>query len=244
MTSYIGVTGFMHWHELGAALVSLPESCPRSLMVGVLASSKTLAGATNKYPNRYPAVGNIEGIFAKLPRTLNLIHYATDERETLARQLEQLIGLAGPSLNGFQLNVSWPEPATFEILRGKTVVLQLNGRATAELTPEQVAAKLDPYAGLVTDVLVDLSGGRGLPFDPKRAAELLQAIDERHPTMGLGVAGGLSVETMGLVVDLAERFPRLSVDAEGRLRDEQDDLDSDRVGDYVRAAARLFKRVR
>jgi hypothetical protein len=245
LAPYIGVTGFMKKTEVSAALETLdrlPNASTHKLMVGVLASSKTLAGRSNKWPNRYPDVQDIAALFPLHRRTVNLIHYATDDRRALADQLEMLVHLGGKRLDGFQLNIRWPEPATIVVPPDLRIVLQL-GRGALEESgndPEFVAKCLDAYGGVITDVLVDASGGRGIPIDPGAAQAYVRAIGARHPRLGIGVAGGLSSQTVGLLRPLAGLFPNLSVDAEGRLRTAEDHLDIGAMKTYIAVANALL----
>lgn len=97
---YIGITGFMSSDEVRLILDTFIKSRPwvrnsfgqtvfrgkndRILMVGVLASMKTLYGKTNKWPNRYPKIEDIKNIFlCNSKHLLNLIHYGTKHAETL-----------------------------------------------------------------------------------------------------------------------------------------------------------------
>ncbi len=240
---YIGVTGFMQRSEVSAVLDGLSGRGDHQLMIGVLASSKTLSGARNKWPNRYPPVEDIAGVFPPDRRTVNLIHYATDDPPTLSEQLERLIRLGGEWLDGFQLNIRWPEPGTIPAMpKGMRIVLQLGPQALKDASgPGDVAARLDAYRGRITDVLVDMSGGLGVPIDTDAAQAYVQAICDRHPRIGIGVAGGLSTETIDRLAPLVSRFPFLSMDAEGRLRTEDDELDRSKAKAYVAAATALFK---
>src|SRR3989344_2763546 len=81
---YIGVTGFMTPQEVRAGLRGFGASSGRKLMVGVLASSETLAGRTGKWRRRYPKIERIHEIFQAHPSALNLIHYSTDKPNTLS----------------------------------------------------------------------------------------------------------------------------------------------------------------
>lgn len=242
---YIGVTGFISREEVSAAIEALdglPNWSTRMLMVGVLASSKTLCGETNKWPMRYPSIRDIARLFPPHRRTVNLIHYATDDQHTLCEQLAQLMELGGRYLDGFQLNVTWPEPNSIDIGNGKRVVLQLNRRALGESNnnPENVAKQLDHYTSFITDVLIDASGGRGLPMDVEVTEQYMRAISARHRELGIGVAGGLSHEGMGRLRMLADKFPNMSVDAEGRLRTHDDHLNIEGMTKYISVADGLF----
>lgn len=246
MDPYIGITGFMSETEVWAMLDCLPDESPRQLMVGVLASSKTLAGGTNKYPNRYPKISALDDVFVHDERALNLIHYATDDRDTLGAQLKKIwfsVALA----EGFQLNVAWPNPnALYDLIASQwspRFVLQIGARAQAEANhdPRRLAERLAEYDGLIDGILLDGSGGRGVPLDAAALRPALEAIAGRWPKLGLGVAGGLCAATLPLVAPLLRDFPNLSIDAEGRLRDPStDSLDLDLARDYVARATKLF----
>lgn len=245
---YIGVTGFMTSNEVLYALSCVPESSHRKLMVGVLGSQKTIfMGSQNRWPNRYPDPGDIGSIFQRHPSALNLVHYNTKNPETLLRQMLMVTQLGGPNFQGFQLNVAWPLPQALEAYRGAYpemhIVLQVGGGAFKEISdsPENLAERVaDEYVGLIDYLLLDPSGGFGKPFDPTRAREYLEALEARNLDIGLGVAGGLSSTTLDLVELLADDFPDLSIDAESRLRDEDDTLDLDLTGDYIRTALQIF----
>ncbi len=58
---YVGVTGFMSSQEVIDTMKNINfKKAERLLMVGVLASSKTIRGGANKWPNRYPPLGEIK----------------------------------------------------------------------------------------------------------------------------------------------------------------------------------------
>lgn len=246
---YIGVTGFMTRGEVLAILSGMPRG--RLLMVGVLASAKTLRGEPNSWPNRFPPTGEICNIFVYDPRALNLIHLATDDPTNLERQLELAInhsssGFSGSALNGFQLNMVWPDPnklrAVFE-RRKLRIVLQIGSTAFRKVDEdaEKLAIKLDDYIGIATDILFDLSGGLGREIDAARALPVLRAVRARHPNLGLGVAGGLSAETIHLIDPIIQEFPDVSIDAEGKIRDDKDArLNLEKTAHYIGKATRAF----
>jgi len=243
---YIGVTGFTVKREVTAATNvydDLSDKGERLLMIGVLASSKTLAGRPNKWPNRYPKVQNISQLFPPHRRTVNLIHYATDDQATLSEQLQKLELLGGRNLDGFQLNMAWPDPNLIIVSEGKRVVLQLGRRALEDFSdnPENVARQLEHYKGIVTDVLIDASGGCGVPMDLEIVEDYVHTLIARHGSwLGIGVAGGLFHENMSQLRQLVEKFPNISVDAEGRLRTASDNLHYGLVESYILAASELF----
>ncbi|MGK3995019.1 hypothetical protein [Sorangium sp. So ce1024] len=241
---YCGISGLVSRTEVLAALAAFPD-CGRQLMVGVLASEKTLAGQTNRYFRRYPKVENISHVFVDDPRCLNLLHYGADTPPD-ATTLIRLFELAGPLCHGFQFNGAWPYRADLFRLheaaahRGRDlrVVLQVrvpNRQGTATVTwPSH-----GHYGGLFSDILLDASGGTGRAFDYSYAETWVEEVRARYgDKIGVGIAGGLCAETLAPVAPvLAEGA---SCDAEGRLRDGADGggrLDLDRVKAYLAAAA-------
>lgn len=239
---YIGVTGFMSRLEVEAVLSIFPENGPRDLMVGVLASAKTMAEPPIpvRWPQRYPRKEDIADIFVDDPRAVNLVHYATDDRHTLGEQLPRIPG--GDLMHGYQLNVAWPSINPMkQATKDRRVVLQIGRKAVEEAkdSPSQVAWELSFYRDFVTDVLFDPSGGKGLPLDLDRAAAFVKAIAEACPTLGIGIAGGLSADRLPEVAPLLKRFPFLSIDAEGRLRTENDHLDPGLTLAYVQRALEI-----
>lgn len=245
--AYIGVTGFMTKDEVLAVLNTLPAGFQRLLMVGVLASSKTIAGQKNKWPDRYPAVDNLPRIFTQHPLALNLIHYNTKDLGSLLQQLLWVDHLLGGDFNGFQLNIAWPDPKVLEQLHEQRpnlkIVLQIGAHAfeLVEHSPERLVQKIaNEYLGLVNHVLLDPSGGLGQPFDPVKTKAYLDALHEFADRVGIGVAGGLGPDTLAPLKSLLMEYSYLSTDAEGKLRDSADKLNLLSVTNYVWGVAELL----
>jgi hypothetical protein len=242
---YIGVTGFMSSAEVEAVLGVVPEKSRYSLMVGVLASRATLRGELGKWPGRYPNVKNIKDIFVPSPKAVNLIHFAIVDRLSLSDQLKELAAIAGPCLHGFQLNIVWPNPRDLAVIAGRNmrVVLQIGAKALGQsMLPLTFREFIGAYDGLITDILIDPSGGTGLPFNIETTRARLSIIREYFPHLGFGVGGGLSWETIDAIAPLVSEFPGLSIDAEGRLRTPQpeDKLDVERAKQYVTRAVQIM----
>lgn len=237
---YIGVTGFMSRSEVDQALGSFPEEAQHRLMVGVLMSSKTLAGKTNKWPNRYPKREAIADIFTDDPRALNLIHYNTDNPNNLFEEVQQIVEFVGPRCDGFQFNLTWPSPAEIEKIRmtfpEKYLLLQIGSAAMdeAEDSTGLFCEYLDWYVPHIDAILIDPSGGIGKPFDAEKCLKYLKAIPPEW-NLELGIAGGLSDKTAHLLDPIPGHFPKINIDAEGRLRTPQpeDALDMEAVDGYI-----------
>lgn len=228
---YLGVTGVCRREDCLALLERTPD-VGRKIMLGVLMSGKTIRGVRNNWPQRYPEAREVADIFVAHPRALNLVHFNTKEPEKLVEDLAKVMELGGANCHGVQLNMAWPSPNLVEMFRDMfplaTVVLQVGSRAFADTGPSPIVLAervADWYGGSIDYVLLDPSGGEGkalssedlLPFVKKLYARAVPA------AIGVGVAGGLSAETMDLMDRLWDRYPDLSIDAEGKLRDEPED---------------------
>lgn len=123
-------------------------------------------------------------------------------------------------------------------------MLQVGDRSfqMIDYSPEKLAKKVkDEYADIIDYILLDTSGGLGKPFEPELMKEYLLVLKEKNPEIGLGVAGGLSSTTLGILGPLVADFPDLSIDAEGRLRDQNDCLDIYLAGQYLLKSLEIFK---
>jgi hypothetical protein len=252
---YIGVTGFMGQADVREILFVYPKDARHKLMVGVLMSNKTLAGEKNKYPRRYPEKDAVADIFVDHPQALNLIHYHTsNSNHAMVMEMVNVMALAGPHCHGFQLNVRWPYPKAIEDYhrdrrfgifghKDDIIVLQCGRGAMEEVgnSPKKLAERVKDYDGLVSYVLIDPSGGKGEAFDSGFAYDCLCELTRAVPNMGIGVAGGLSAQSINNICNLLTTHPDISVDAEGRLRDTNDDLNITATVEYVVAANRLFR---
>ncbi len=246
---YIGVTGFISPAEVLRTLEGSDlQKANRLLMVGVLASLKSLQGIANKWPGRYPLIGEVAGIFPNNEDCLNLVHFNTKEPESLLSQMLAVTDIAGENFNGFQLNIAWPSAGVLESYKkfhpDKTIVLQIGGGAFEKVShsPKNLAEKVNnEYAQYIDYLLLDPSGGTGKPFDPSIARSYLEALSAKTNDFGLGVAGGLSPTTLDLIQPLVKDFPDLSIDAEGRLRNTGDDsLNVEVARDYIQKSLELF----
>ncbi len=212
-TNYVGVTGFTTREQVAAVLPALRHNY--RLMVGVLVSQKTLAGLPNKYPLRYPKVADVADVFVDDPRCLNLVHYCSSTPPDVDT-LQKLADVAGPRCHGYQFNGAWPEPDALA-----TVLGQKGLRLVLQLQPGVFVGDLFPYyrEGLVTDVLIDGSGGRGEAIPLDGATHTRVNVLRGTTAWGVGIAGGLcEAEILRLLVFLCAH-PNLSLDAEGKLRD-------------------------
>lgn len=244
---YVGVSGITTPEQARAILNMWPASAPpQSLMLGVLTSAKVLAGGERNA--RSPAPESFASIFQDDPRALNLVHYFTKDPTTLDADLLRCVD--GDLCDGAQINVAWPPPEAlqgFQRYAPKLIrtVLQIGPKMLADyhygVVAELVADR--EYRGLITDVLIDISGGTSTPtsepIDPRWARKMVEAVRVWNPYLGIGIAGGLCAEALPSVAALVAEHD-LSIDAEGKLRNARDELDLGKVRAYLNAAAAMW----
>ena len=259
MQSYIGITGFTSFDDVAFAIQFVPKNSTRLLMVGALASYKSLRGIPMKeyWAKQTPLLGSLSDFLLnddRRRRVVNLVHYSSEpeHHEWLADDLIDVARATGHPLDGFQLNIPWPNPRLLVnfhnrcVLRKREIVLQIS-RASIELaggTPEGVIAKLGDYHHLAHALLFDMSGGRGEPVDLQHAQHYLRAFVDAGLPFKLGVAGGLGPNSMEPIKKLLEEFQEFWGDARGRLRDANNRLDPMAVSAYLGYSFSLVHQLR
>ncbi|MEA3249412.1 MAG: hypothetical protein U9Q03_03580 [Patescibacteria group bacterium] len=247
---YIGVTGFTSHEQIGRLLRFVEDPTGYLLMAGLLVSHKTLKGLPAKFPKRYPPLERLNDVFVDDARVVNLAHFNSKTREGLADELATVHDLCTPLLHGFQLNMTWPLNEELERARamcGKRFhyVIQLNRHviAAADGDPKVIAERLrDSYdPEIATDTLIDSSGGLGKGFDSVFAHECIAAIREACPWTHVGLAGGIRPSDMCVRLGSFSKLRhRISIDAEGGLRDKNDELDEFQTIIYLSRGFGLF----
>ncbi len=100
------------------------------------------------------------------------------------------------------------------------IVLQVNQRSLDEQTPSELAHTIALYGDTVSGVLLDGSGGTGIPLNAEKLRPYIAELYEKADSVAVGIAGGLNAATVEpLAAELLRDFPGLSVDAESGLRD-------------------------
>ena len=213
--------------------------------VGFLVSSKTLRGEEPKsshIPNlRYPNIRTLRARMQRAGRMKTMVHYSTKEPESLDVQVAQIFGYLyreGENIyesnlcRMLQLNVAWPNPKLLEKIISRfprmQIIQQLSARAMNGLTPEDITKKLLDYEDLISYVLIDPSGGRGVSLEIEKSLEIYKTISKGMRNVTLGFAGGLNGENVHDVVTSIGRalgHNLFCIDAEGGLRDVGEDVD-------------------
>lgn len=260
---YIGLTGVVTEEDVDAVLEAVSQvvlPAGYRWMAGILVSLETLT--RTRVPNRrYPDIRNARRLAERLsPHVFTTVHYNSRESETLSVQLERARD-AIPAAHGFQLNIVRPpvdEIARFrESEPNQEIILQVNRSSlnTKDFPGlEEILGYARPYLPHIEYLLLDLSGGQGVPLAPVWAAARIRELQGRWSRAGvaLGVAGGLGPDSEITLRYLREQAPEgFSVDAESRLRRPvsdpipleryQDELDPSAAQAYLEAAAQAFR---
>lgn len=255
---YIGITGFTNADQVRLMLDTFQRNkrlgSKRKLHVGVMMSFNTLHGLKSRYTESFPKSTAIRDIFPAGSRdeVMNCLHYADHRHDpNLRYPLKNAIGFGGPNMNALQLDAVWPDPdEILEALNGYDrnidIILQVGRHAFEKVGNEipKLLNELACYSETVTHVLLDKSMGKGVPLDADELLPFLRAIRSELPEYQLVVAGGLGPDTLHLLQPIAEEFPDINIDAEGRLRttgNNVDPIDLSLTGDYLARALELLK---
>jgi len=195
--------------------------------MAVISGGNVLVGTVGEVFSDYSTI-----FFPDDPRAINLIHYNTKEPETLCEQLLKLVEIGGPNLQGFQLNIAWPNPNQLDkfhkaVKRHYSLIFQINERVLEDVkySPKELSLRIckNSYDDYMDGILIDPSGGKGKLFDIEMAHKFLSEIRDTNYLFGMGIAGGLCADTLHVIEPLLEEFRHLSTDAEGKLRNLPDD---------------------
>ena len=246
--SYIGITGFTKPEEPHEVLKVLPQNPNRKIMIGVLMNKETLFGKPAGNPKRYPKRENIGSIFQERPETLNIIHYNSRTRKNLHKELFQVINNGGPELDGIQLNIPWPPEEELDrfknIYDDATVILQVGTKAFQKVgeSPDRLLDKIYEYRDVITHVLIDMNGGKGVWLNQDFVLELLPYINSMR--ISPGIAGGINQHNIHKLEQITSRFRNISIDIESGARDENDNLDVKKAQKCLISGLNLFSKNR
>lgn len=249
---YIGITGATEKVDVAQVAESFrkhisPEGNHFG-MVGFLVTDRTAtnqsAGRSSKHPQFVDIVQLLE---ASQPGPANTIHYSTRDRSTLAAQIDGVFGKTGiydaQLAQTLQLNLRWPDPVEIKRIIDRfpemKVILQLGSKVLEHDSRGEIVDRLGAYEG-ISYVLIDPSGGKGVPFNEKRVAPLFRAISYELPDLGIAVAGGFSDQNALRTLSNLTRAiatDEFSIDAEGGLRVP---VQGKKSGEFSPAKADLF----
>ncbi len=230
---YIGVTGITTLDDA--------ENMNESLegyfgMYGILMSRKRLS--ENKYDGRWADIRDIPDLMRNMPEnSLRTIHWCDNEfRPDL---LEKVMNISKGLCNAVQLNIAYPSPELLKQFKEKNpevkIIYQIE-RCTFK-DPRIMAQELEKYAPLVDYAIIDASGGEGIPIDKEVSRNI--AVELEKLDLGIVFAGGLTAQKVIEISDLIKEF-NASIDAEGRLMNEERKLDNTKVKEYIKAGIEVM----
>lgn len=253
---YIGVTGIDS--QDSAKKVSaiynnlLPDSSNYQGMSGYLVSLNSMRG--NSVSKKFPDVNTLPGMLETTRVSgLNTIHYNTHEPEYLGEQIGNLFirdNIYNDNLcRAVQINTTWPNLEQLQYLKKQMpaldIILQLN-RTILKSNRVDITRKLINYNSLADFVLLDPSGGKGVPFNATEIAPFFRAVRHTLPTKPIILAGGFTPENTSIrLEELKDKLQtkEFGTDAQQGLRTfygRDDYLDIDKVEQYVKAAVKFF----
>jgi hypothetical protein len=240
----IGVTGLTDIAQVQHCLMQLqvhtatrPRAAGVKLAAGALVTISTLRGKASSH-SRYLTPPIIRSIFFEHSRVRNLVHYSAHSDKNLVEALQILSDQCGNAIHGVQLNIPF---LTLDKLEWDSRRITDHIRTFLFCSKHQ--DRSEEYSPCITRVIFDASGGTGTEFDPSRVIPVLIRMRSLFPMLPITISGGLCGENLiRLTDDIMDAIPGISFDAEGRLRDEHDQLVLHRVNSYIDAAMSLFDR--
>lgn len=239
---YVGVAGLINNQEVldvcrefnDAGYTMNTKYIP---MIGFLVNINTLYLLPNPY-KRYPLLEDIPGLlYEAKDKVLTSIHYTTNEKETIADQVYKIFNgelYENNLCRTVQLNIAWPDinqvAKIKEIFPEINIVFQLSRKSTKNKTHKDISEGIKYYGNYIDYVLIDFSGGRGVPIDVENSFKLYEEIKDKLPDVTIGFAGGLTGENASKIIK--ELFDKIGdkgfcIDAEGGLRDKITAIDED-----------------
>ncbi len=249
---YIGITGFNTANQTNILSNLFKDlfgdtNPDLKLMVGILVSNLTLTGQNNR--NRYPDIHHIKEILSvSEDHLLKLIHYSTSDLENISNQLTALSQIDN-RFDGFQLNLTRIDRSTIASIRSyfptKRTILQINNRYLNDLAEHrQIFNHILIEDKSVDGIIIDPSGDRGELFDNRKMVQNINFFHNNYPKIPITISGGLCGDNLITSISpLLRQYgqDKISIDAEGRLRNDSDWIIMDEAEKYLKRSAQIFK---
>lgn len=231
---FIGITGIKTPQEASSlAKIFRQHAVPGSLhqgAAGYLANKNTIDGL-NERSTKYPGFGTLPELLSyTYDAAQNIIHYNTQEKDTLPQQVITLFDREDIYNSGLcrtlQVNVKWPDVTHIEAIKTAfpdlRIILPLTPRMLKNQKRENIAENLEPYEPFIDYILIDPSGGKGKTFEPGWAAPYHRILSHYFPDKQIIFAGGFN--DRNITSRLTHLFFTLAsgnfgIDAESGLRD-------------------------
>jgi phosphoribosylanthranilate isomerase len=255
---YIGITGFESMEQLDWCTPYLGRirNAGYKLMAGIMVCDLTLRGYSAPWP-QYPRLAALSGIQNHAPAEILLTaHYNRSPKQmgaisghesrpilvSLADDLSQITKVI-PTLNALQLNFIPPNPTDFIdtleaarrcIFKKMITIVSAGSNSTA---PETLLGHMRRYEYMADYILIDSSYGKGIQINETTIQAAINAL--RPASWRLTIAGGLGAKTLresSFLRGLLRQDPRVSFDAQGKLRGENGVISRPAVEAYLEAA--------
>lgn len=257
MKPYIGITDFTCFDQVEDMLRVFKKhselDCNRILHVGVMMSRKTLLGQETKWAEVFPKKESIKDIFFS-SETFNCLHYADYDEvpdPNLAQHLIEAVSYGGENIHALQLDIPWPDAGAIAYAKKKfgkpiEIIIQVGGNSFEKIQddPSRLIEYLLCYYGITERVLLDKSMGKGKPLDAHYLLPFMDQIQERLIRLKMVVAGGLGPNSLHLLLPIVEKYPCVSIDAQGKLRpsgDAKDPIDWNLAREYLIKALQILR---
>jgi hypothetical protein len=255
---YIGVTDFTSRDQVVSMTHCIPPWIDRLLHVGAMMSYKTLNNipTATGWENIWLNEAGLNALFVKEPNVFNVLHYADypgdngESPKTDSSDLIKAIKICGPGVQGIQLDMIWPKQSLLSSVKdsfpGLSIILQVSSRAIEQALKHQLSVPdvLEGYdLNTIDYVLLDYGMGKGVPFAPEAALNLVSQVLTVMDQTKLAVAGGLGPDTYKNIASILAKYPNISCDAQGQLRDSgsaMDPLNMRRVEQYIKGICSLL----
>jgi hypothetical protein len=230
---YIGITGITCTDDVEVIKKALGDSYG---MYGVLVSRNTLKNG-KPHRGRYPSISSLKDIFRVMPENaLRAVHYNSEHADYLSKDVKEIVQLTDCLCNCIQLNIEYPPLDQVIKIKNENndlkIIFQLGKNSMKGNAHKKVSLKMAPYIPYIDYILIDASQGAGVEL------KILDTFEFAKPLKNLKTltfAGGLDGTSLYKFISLVEDFCA-GVDAEGKLMNNDDTLDHEKIRSYVRAA--------
>lgn len=235
---YIGITGITCVEDVYVIKNALGNSYG---MYGVLVSNDTLKNG-KPLRNRYPYINTINKLFETMPENaLRAVHYNPEVKNEISKDVKDIMRLTGGFCNCIQLNIEYPPLEQVILIKNENrnlkIIFHIGRDSIANMKSRDIVQNIMPYIPYIDYILIDKSEGEGIEMKIAGTVELARPLVKLKP---LTFAGGLDGTNIYRYMSMIEGFCA-SIDAEGRLMNNNDILDHEKVKAYVRSAKSMRK---
>ena len=258
---YVGITGPANSQETIDICREFSEAgysmnSPHIPMLGFLVSYKTLNGQAIKN-KRYPPVNTLSKLLeATDGKVLTMVHYNSREIDSLSNQISHVFeGIYENNLcRALQLNIVSPDISQVQKIKEThpemLIVFQASNKFMKGKSPEEISKEIKEYGDSINYVLIDPSGGRGIPFNLESSITIYSELKEKCPDLTGGFAGGFTGKNVSsrlnkIITQTKEKD--FCIDTEGGMRDKlSEDYGDDiqnihKIRDYLQDSSKVLR---